>query len=680
MLKLNFKSLKTELIFKLLTWLTIVLLASGLFLGFNASSSFLDEAEKSNFEIKTSLNLAINYWLEGMVQQATIISKNDNIVSMDSDLYVPLINDLVISSQGKYEMLFIADKTGHTVVHYGATTNVGDRDYFKKIFDDNQNVAISNSLISKATGNAVFVIAIAIKENDKTVGLLGMTVDLSVLSQKLGEIKIGNKGYILLTDGNGEMIANPDPDFLGVSDSLKKDEINTGLKEIAQKMLENDSGMFNFRDKKNTEKILVYSKIENTPNWSLAVVVPKSQITNRARNLVLVILATFLIIAIVIIVVIYFSANSIVKPIKETTVLISEVANLKLNTKGNQNLKSLKRKDEVGQIINAVNKMEINLAELISNILKVIEPMTNFSKRLEEMSETQSTNSRELSEKTSIIEDNVQNTSASTQEVNSGVEEVASSAQEVSRNSQQLAEDIDSTNQAIKASEAIINQQKNTMVLVAENNKKTTNIVNEVNDKTNNVQGIVATITAIAEQTNLLALNAAIEAARAGEAGKGFAVVADEIRKLAEESKTSSANIAKILNEITSGSNEVKKAVEQTVESYLELEEGNSQIIVEFEKIDKKSEIIGKDIESLMGLSEEQSASSQEMATAMNTSTQALFQISTEIEEISQRINQQNKFVQELNKTAKALNQLSKVLKTNTDKFKITNEVTKNEK
>jgi len=91
--------------------------------------------------------------------------------------------------------------------------------------------------------------------------------------------------------------------------------------------------------------------------------------------------------------------------------------------------------------------------------------------------------------------------------------------------------------------------------------------MNTLKERTEAVKGIVDTIFSISSQTNLLALNASIESARAGEAGKGFAVVADQIRNLAEESRKETENIAKILEELSDGTNAASDAVTQSVEA-----------------------------------------------------------------------------------------------------------------
>ena len=112
-----------------------------------------------------------------------------------------------------------------------------------------------------------------------------------------------------------------------------------------------------------------------------------------------------------------------------------------------------------------------------------------------------------------------------------------------------------------------MNHLKTQAEVIATTNEDVATLMNTLKERTEAVKGIVDTIFSISSQTNLLALNASIESARAGEAGKGFAVVADQIRNLAEESRKETENIAKILEELSDGTNAASDAVTQSVEA-----------------------------------------------------------------------------------------------------------------
>ncbi|HQC41757.1 MAG TPA: methyl-accepting chemotaxis protein, partial [Petrotogaceae bacterium] len=186
-----------------------------------------------------------------------------------------------------------------------------------------------------------------------------------------------------------------------------------------------------------------------------------------------------------------------------------------------------------------------------------------------------------------VFDKNVQGTTASIQEVTSSVQEVTAALMNITKLHQELlskAEDV-----SVRSSDGTVGIEK--IVELANNSVQssieTAQTVRSLAEKSEKIGEIVQNINSIAEQTNLLALNAAIEAARAGEAGKGFAVVADEIRKLAEESKKTTSNISDILNDIKSGVVQAQNATEKTVENGKEVDKKAKNVAENFVGINK---------------------------------------------------------------------------------------------
>jgi len=672
MAKLEIKTIKTKLLLYFIPATIVVLVVAAFVIGLIARNSTTDLTENLTTEIVSASDMSVEEWLDGLRNEIDNLAITNVVKSMDPDQFVPRLKEVVTRNKGLYETAFVAFPDGKAYTADWAEVELSSRVYFGKIFRNGDDFAISNALISKATGEPIFVVATAIKENNKTIGLLGLNITLNTLAEKLNTIKIGNEGYVFLADGTGLTISHPDPDMIMSLDmtDTKKDGF-VGLEEAGIRMTKGESDIVSYTRPDGARYTLVFQPVSHTPNWSLGAAIPETQINETSNQILMVIIIAFVIIIAVIVVIALFVGIVFSTPVKELAKSVLRIADYDLtHDETIKTEKYLKQKDEIGQIANALATMQKNLVNLITKVGEEAKSMSNASTNLAAVSEEQSASAEELSSQAQSVESNVQNTSASIEEVTSGVEEVAASSQDVSKNSQELANDIENTEKAVKLGQKELETQRQKMEQVDKQNDSTQNIVTTVAQKANNVQEIVNTISSISEQTNLLALNAAIEAARAGEAGKGFAVVADEIRKLAEESQSASANIAKILNEIDEGSDQANEAVKKTVALYKDLRESNKNVVEQFDQITNYMETVNNRVEALMGAAEEQSASAEEMASAMDTSAKSTSQISEEIEQMSGAIEQQSTGAQQVTESAEELNRLADELEKEIGKFK----------
>lgn len=300
-------------------------------------------------------------------------------------------------------------------------------------------------------------------------------------------------------------------------------------------------------------------------------------------------------------------------------------------------------RDEMGEILCAVQSSKVLLGEVVDEIISV---SGNIDARAKLLASTMS----RVEKSSQSQSDSASSMAAAVEEMTVSIDQVASNAgdvRQVSDNSKTLANDGGKVVQQVVADMEKIN--------AAVTNAAST--IEDLGKKSEHIQNIVKSIKEIADQTNLLALNAAIEAARAGEQGRGFAVVADEVRKLAEKTSKSTQEISAMTETITSSTNdavaEMEAAVEMVKSGSLLAQEAGAAIV----KINDGALHVLNGVEDISRSIEEQSIAGRDIA--------------TNVEKVAQMSEENSASVKEISSTVEKLEQLSQSLEESVKHFRI---------
>jgi len=311
-----------------------------------------------------------------------------------------------------------------------------------------------------------------------------------------------------------------------------------------------------------------------------------TNLSNRVFTTTVIMLVVILVLAIIVGI---FSANKITTPLRKIMGVADNIRS------GNLMCGQLVQSsnDEFGELTSSINEMKNSICKLVSNIKDSTEYLNHTSERSTEM--------------THQMQENLTSTSIEMSNLASAAEELSAGTDNIISNVQAGIDEVHNAKEKVVEGNTDLQGSISQVNNVATNLAGVSDTLNELNNASQEIGNIISIIVDIAEQTNLLALNAAIEAARAGEAGRGFAVVADEVRKLAEKTGTSTQEISSMVSSIQTN----VQGVVDTVHSGIEEVESSSESITDvgnhFSEVVSQMETAVTSVEPILQIIEEQS-------------------------------------------------------------------------